>query len=43
MSPTADVTQLLVAWGAGDESAFEALAPLVYEELRRLCASIHGR
>jgi RNA polymerase sigma-70 factor (ECF subfamily) len=30
------VTQLLVAWGAGDESAFEKLAPLVYDELRRL-------
>jgi RNA polymerase sigma factor (TIGR02999 family) len=30
------VTQLLVAWGAGDESAFKKLAPLVYDELRRL-------
>jgi len=30
------VTHLLVAWGAGDESAFEKLAPLVYDELRRL-------
>jgi RNA polymerase sigma-70 factor, ECF subfamily len=30
------VTQLLVAWGAGDESALAKLAPLVYEELRRL-------
>jgi RNA polymerase sigma-70 factor (ECF subfamily) len=30
------VTRLLVAWGAGDESAFEKLAPLVYDELRKL-------
>jgi len=31
-----DVTRLLRAWGAGDESALEQLMPLVYEELRRL-------
>ncbi|HKW49619.1 MAG TPA: ECF-type sigma factor [Gemmatimonadaceae bacterium] len=30
-----DVTELLRAWGAGDEHASEALARLVYEELRR--------
>ena len=30
-----DVTNLLRAWGAGDASASEAVAPLVYEELRR--------
>jgi RNA polymerase sigma factor (TIGR02999 family) len=30
------VTQLLVAWSNGDERAFEALAPLVYQELHRL-------
>src|SRR5262245_8425651 len=30
------VTQLLMAWGEGDESALERLAPLVYEELRRI-------
>jgi RNA polymerase sigma-70 factor, ECF subfamily len=37
-SPAAqdDVTRLLRAWGAGDESALEQLMPLVYEELRRL-------
>ena len=29
------VTQLLRAWGAGDAHACEALAPLVYAELRR--------
>jgi RNA polymerase sigma factor (TIGR02999 family) len=41
-SPAADVTQLLVAWGGGDESAFEALAPLVYDELRRLARRSMG-
>jgi len=30
------VTQLLLAWSAGDQSALDALAPLVYDELRRL-------
>ena len=31
-----DVTILLQAWSEGDESAPEKLAPLIYEELRRL-------
>jgi RNA polymerase sigma-70 factor (ECF subfamily) len=31
-----DVTRLLQAWGAGDESALERLMPLVYDELHRL-------
>ena len=31
-----DVTRLLVAWGEGNEAAFEQLAPLVYDELRRI-------
>lgn len=30
------VSQLLVAWSSGDQSALEELMPLVYEELRRL-------
>jgi RNA polymerase sigma factor (TIGR02999 family) len=34
--PTHDVTELLVAWGDGDEAAFERLVPLVNAELRRL-------
>jgi RNA polymerase sigma-70 factor (ECF subfamily) len=33
--PTHDVTALLRAWSAGDESALEELTPFVYEELRR--------
>ena len=31
-----EVTQLLVAWGDGDQSALDQLMPLVYEELHRL-------
>src|ERR1700704_4642734 len=31
-----DVTQLLVAWGNGDQTAREQLMPHVYEELHRL-------
>jgi len=30
-----DVTTLLRAWGAGDSQASDAVAPLVYDELRR--------
>src|SRR5438045_9205499 len=30
------VTQMLVAWGNGDQAALDTLMPLVYEELRRL-------
>ena len=30
-----EITQLLLAWGDGDESALAALTPLVYKELRR--------
>ena len=38
MSPNSDSgpTELLRAWSRGDESAFERLVPLVYEELHRL-------
>ena len=31
-----DVTELLLAWGAGDRRALDELMPLVYETLRRL-------
>jgi RNA polymerase sigma factor (TIGR02999 family) len=30
------VTQLLLAWGEGEDGALEALTPIVYDELRRL-------
>ena len=33
---THHVTQLLQAWGAGDQGALEQLMPLVYNELHRL-------
>jgi len=33
--PAGEVTQLLHAWGNGDERALEKLTPLVYDELRR--------
>jgi RNA polymerase sigma factor (TIGR02999 family) len=36
LSPSNDVTQLLVNWSQGDPRALEALTPLVYDELRRL-------
>src|SRR5213083_808777 len=31
-----EITQLLVAWSDGDESALARLTPLVYDELHRL-------
>jgi RNA polymerase sigma factor (TIGR02999 family) len=31
-----EVTQLLVAWGDGDQTALDKLMPLVYDELHRL-------
>ena len=33
---THEITQLLLAWGDGDQTALEELTPLVYAELRRL-------
>ena len=34
--PSPQVTQLLVAWGKGDELARDQLMSVVYEELHRL-------
>jgi len=34
-SQARDITQLLRAWGGGDEQALERLTPLVYSELRK--------
>ncbi len=31
-----EITELLLAWGHGDETALERLMPMVYDELRRL-------
>ena len=33
---TGNITELLLQWRRGDQSALEELMPLVYEELRRL-------
>src|SRR5262245_46894377 len=38
-----DITQLLVAWRNGDESARDELMPLVYQELHRLAHQYMGR
>lgn len=35
-SPRGDVTELLLAWSAGKQSALDQLVPLLYPELRRL-------
>ena len=36
MSSAGNVTELLVAWGRGDQGALDVLAPLVQQELHRL-------
>jgi RNA polymerase sigma factor (TIGR02999 family) len=36
--PDVDVNRLLQAWSDGDQSALDKLAPIVYDELRRLAA-----
>ena len=35
---TKHITSLLQAWSEGDETAFEQIVPLVYDELRRVAA-----
>jgi RNA polymerase sigma factor (TIGR02999 family) len=41
MTPTP--TELLLAWGGGDAAAFDALVPLVHEELRRVARAYMAR
>ena len=36
LAAAGDVTRLLLAWRGGDQRALEKLAPIVYDELRRL-------
>jgi len=43
MDGDADITGLLRAWRAGDGRAFDAVLPLVYEELRRVAHGQLGR
>lgn len=38
-TPQPDVTRLLVEWKDGNAGAFDEMAPLVYDELRRLARS----
>lgn len=38
-----EITRLLVAWGDGDQTALEELAPLVHSELHRLAHHYMGR
>jgi RNA polymerase sigma factor (TIGR02999 family) len=42
-SEAGDVTQLLAEWSDGDEDALAKLAPLVYDELRRLASRYMSR
>lgn len=42
-SPPRDITWLLHAWSAGDESAREALFPIVYGDLKVLARSVRRR
>jgi len=43
MRPTLDITQLLVAWGNGDQTALDRLTPLISQELHRLAKRYMGR
>ena len=38
-----EITQLLLTWSKGDESALDQLIPLVYPELRRMARAYMGR
>ena len=38
-----EITHLLLAWGEGDEAAFDKLMPMVYQELRRLAKRYMSR
>jgi len=40
---THELTQLLLAWSDGDQTALEKLTPLVYAELRRLAERYMSR
>lgn len=38
-----EITQLLLTWSKGDESALDELIPIVYPELRRMARAYMGR
>src|SRR5262252_7488730 len=37
--PPNEITERLIAWGAGDRAAFDQLLPIVYQELRRMAGN----
>src|SRR5262245_52990794 len=37
--PPNEITDRLIAWGAGDRTAFDQLLPIVYQELRRMAGN----
>lgn len=43
MNPHGEVTNLLAAWGKGDQSALNELMPLVYNELHRMARRAWSR
>src|SRR5262245_27673476 len=43
MSANPDVTQLLVAWAAGERAALDALIPLVMDELKHIAGAYLAR
>jgi RNA polymerase sigma factor (TIGR02999 family) len=43
LSVAEEITQLLLKWSGGDQSALDELMPLVYDELRRLARSFLRR
>ena len=43
MTPSGDVTRLLLSLQSGDHSVLEQLTPLVYDELRRVARSLFRR
>jgi RNA polymerase sigma-70 factor (ECF subfamily) len=43
LSPSENVTGLLVDWSNGDQTAYERLVPMVYAELHRLAHHYMGR
>ena len=43
MSGADDITQLLNRWADGDEGARDAVAPLIYDELKRIARNVFRR
>lgn len=43
MAPEEDITQLLNRWSAGDDTARDAAAPLIYGELKKIARGVFRR